>query len=257
MIDLSRLDGREAALAAHAGELFADAASGALAFPRFIGFLDEYGQEIVLTAAAAAGYRDAVLYGGFEGSERNYLGVFPEYMQPDPSEFPITALDFRFREADSPSHRDFLGAMLALGIKREAVGDILVGSGEAVAFLSDPVAELVKNELDRVGRVGVKVSERQANAPVPERQFSELGGTVSSERLDCVIALVTRLSREKASALIASGAVRVNGCTEQSQSRQLTEGDRLSIRGFGRYIVDRFGANTKKGRIHVTCKKYI
>mgnify|MGYP004661123907 CR=1 FL=1 len=257
MIDLGLLDGREATLAARAGELFSDAISGRLAYPKFIGFLDEYGQEIVLTAAAVTGYRDALLYGGYENSERNYLGVFPEYMTPDKSHFPITPVTMRYREADRPSHRDFLGAMLALGIKREAVGDILVGTEECVAFLSDSVAGLVTGELAKVGRTGIRISlGHEGELPVTQG-FLTINGTVGSDRLDCVTALVTKLSREKASALISGGSVRVNGCTELSASHRLNEGDRLSIKGYGKFLVEEFGANTKKGRVHVICKKYI
>ncbi len=257
MIDLNLLEGKDAALAARAGELFSDAISGRLAYPKFIGFLDEYGQEIVLAAAASVGYRGVLFYGGYENSERNYLGVFPEYMPPDESKFPITPVTMRYREADKPSHRDFLGAMLALGIKREAVGDILVGAGECVAFLSDSVAGLIIGELTRVGRVGIKISEGRGGALPVGRSFLTINGTVGSERLDCVTALVTKLSREKAAALISGGSVRVNGCTEISASFRLNEGDKLSIKGCGRFVVEEFGANTKKGRVHVICKKYI
>ena len=257
MIDLKLLGGKDAALAARAAELFSDAVSGRLVSPRFIGFLDEYGQEIVLTAASSVGYRDALLYGGYENSERNYLGVFPEYMQPDVSLFPITPVTMRYREADRPSHRDFLGAMLALGIKREAVGDILVGTGECVAFLSDSVAGLVVGELTKVGLIGIKIQEGRGEELPVTFGFREISGTVGSERLDCIVALVTKLSREKASALISGGNVRINGCTELSVSRKLEEGDRLSVKGCGKFIVEGFGANTRKGRVHVTCQKYI
>ena len=257
MIDITLLEGKEAALAARAYEAFRAASDGSLGYSRYIGFLDERGAEIVMAAAARAGYRDVNFFGGYEEAERVYLGVFPDYLKPDKSEYPITAVQFGYREADKPSHRDFLGAMLALGIKRETVGDILVGQNKCIVFLSSSVADLVLGEITKVGRVGVKTELWQGGELPVTKETKEISGTIGSARLDAVVALVTKLARGKAVGLISSGVVRVNGCTQLSASCPVEEGDKLSIKGYGRFDVCEFGGKTGKGRLHIICRKYL
>ncbi|MBE6883527.1 MAG: hypothetical protein E7487_02860 [Ruminococcaceae bacterium] len=257
MIDINLLEGKEAALAARAGEIFISADTGKLGYARFIGFLDERAAEIVLAAAARVGFRNVCFFGGYEGAERVYLGVFPDYEEPNETEYPITAVELSYREADKPSHRDFLGAILALGIKRETIGDILVGQNKCIVFLASSVSGLVLGELSKVGRVGVKSALWQGGDLPITKETREIAGTIGSARLDAVIALVTKQSRGKAVGLISAGAVRVNGCTELSASHPLDEGDRLSIKGYGRFDVCEFGGKTGKGRLHVTCRKYL
>ena len=87
--------------------------------------------------------------------------------------------------------------------------------------------------------------------------FQEIAGTVSSLRLDCVAALLIRESRETTARLIRSGLVTVNSAVEESVSFQLHAGDKISVRGYGKFQISEIGSPTKKDRLHITCQKYI
>ncbi|MFA9381090.1 MAG: YlmH/Sll1252 family protein, partial [Acetanaerobacterium sp.] len=168
---------------------------------RFIGFLGEHEASFAAGVARSLHHPEHRLFGGYEDAKRVFLGIFSPYDEQDDQSFPIFPVTFLYRRADSLTHRDFLGAMLSLGLARESVGDILISEGSAVVFATESAASLVIMELVKVGGTGVKA---QSGVLVPletNQQYDVIEGVVASERLDCVVALVTRLSREKAAAL--------------------------------------------------------
>lgn len=225
--------------------------------PKFSPFLDER-QQALARQVAAKSRGNYLFYSGHPGEgDRLMLGVFPDYCEPDGELFPIVPITVHYRRQDTLSHRDFLGALMGLMIKREAIGDILVGEGLGVLFVTEPVAGVVLDELLKVGSCGVSCQRGLPEELPSAHQYQSMGGTVSSLRLDCVVALVTNLSREKASQLIRSGQVSKNAQPMDSISKEVEEGDKLSIRGYGKFLIGPAGAVTKKGRIHLECKKYI
>ena len=225
--------------------------------PRFSAFLDERQQRIARSAGSLPGVTCG-FWGGFPEAERKLFYALPDYCSPeDPSLYPIRTLTASFPRQYSLSHRDFLGALMNLGLRREAIGDILVGEGTAVLFLWEPVADLVLTELTKAGRVGLRLTEGCPDELPAAHAFQELAGTVSSMRLDCVTALLTRESRDSAARLIRSGLVTVNSAAEQSVSFQVREGDKIAVRGHGKFVVREIGAPTKKDRLHITCLKYL
>ena len=198
-----------------------------------------------------------MLWGGHENAERAVLGIFADFEDPENEAFPIAALTFTYRKEDQLSHRDFLGALMNLMIKRESIGDILVGEGLAVVFIQRKLASLVINEVTKIGRTGVKIQEDTPLGLPEGKGFVDLSGTVSSLRLDCIISLITKLSREKAADLIKSGSVSVMFSPCEDITFQVEQGTKISIRGYGRFILAELGGHSKKGRLHVTCKKYL
>lgn len=212
--------------------------------PRFTLFLTEHEQ------AVASSVIRGELYGGYDEAERKMLRI------GDYGEFPLCAFTAVFRDCDELSHRDFLGSLMGLGIKRELVGDIIVSRGFAVFFTSLGVRELVLNELSKVGRTGVRITEGIA-CEIPEREFEIVSVVVASMRLDALIAAITNLSREKSLRLIKSGLVVCNGRCLTEGAVQISEGARLSVRGYGKYIVSQISGQTRKGKIHLEIKKYI
>lgn len=223
--------------------------------PCFLGFLDEVQTARCKKLLEHWGTTFS-LWGGYEGAERQMLGFFPEYLTPSSDLFPIAALTFLYRRQDQLSHRDFLGSFMSLGIERNVLGDILVGEGRCVTFLREEMAPYFCQNIEKIGKVGVKISTG-TEIPLPMgHTFLDLSGVVASSRLDCVVAFLCRISREKASEMIYDKAVMLNYREIDSISHRVVEGDILSVRRRGKFIIDRLGPVTGKGRLSVKCRKY-
>jgi RNA-binding protein YlmH len=225
--------------------------------PRFVGFLDERqavaAQKLMLNII----FKNYMLWGGHDDSERVVFGAFPDFLAPDAGVFPVTAITAAFRPCDSLSHRDFLGALLANGIVRETLGDILVGEGRCVLFVRSEIADFILSQTTKIGRVGVQLTAG-ASEPMPEgSHFEEFSTVVASARLDCIVAAAIGISREKSSELIGAGLVMLNHKVNTSVSASVAQGSKLSIRGKGRFVLDRLGPITKKGRLSIAVRKYI
>ena len=146
---------------------------------------------------------------------------------------------------------------MGLNIKRELIGDILIADDYAVIFLLDPAHSLVLNELQKIGRVGVRIAEGSPETLPEPYQLKPIGGTVSSLRLDCLVAFFTNLSREKAAQLIRSGQVNLNFFETDEISHPVAEGDIVSIRGYGRFVLSKVGGLSQKGRLHLLGHQYM
>lgn len=257
MVNLQNLTDDEKYYAARVSDAFET--SDTKSSVKIIGFLDEKQKEIARQLALQRHCNNYVLYGGYEDASRTLLGIFPEYVditQPPCTLFPsFSTITLHYRT--KLSHRDFLGALMNLGITRESVGDILVGDGIAVLFVLSTITQIIVSELTKVGNVGVRCEIGRPEILPVEEHFLEIKDTISSLRLDCTVSALTKLSREKASALIKQGLVAQNFTYMQSGSGSVAEGDKISIRGYGKFIVAQVGGLTKKGRIQLVCKKYL
>ncbi len=225
--------------------------------PRFTAFLDEsqvFAAKRYLERSMVSGY---LFWGGYSGAKRQMLGFFPDYMEPSESDFPIEAFTVTYRAVDKLSHRDFLGSLMALQIKREAIGDILVSDGSCSLFTTDKVAPLVLSDIRKIGRVGVKVVQGLTTEPIAEEKFSDISGTVASMRLDCVTSLLVGKSREKTGELIKSGVVSVNYQICENNSMSVKSGDVITVKGFGKARVPDELRKTKKDRYFIVLQKYI
>jgi RNA-binding protein YlmH len=152
-------------------------------------------------------------------------------------------------------HRDVLGALMSLGLKRETVGDIRTLPGEVYMAVASEMGSYVVNNLTRIKHVGVTATEIQ-NSDVPEvsQQFVTLSVTLASLRLDVFVAAVTKLSREKSQGLISGQKVKLNYLICDDRAQGLKEGDLVSLRGYGRYQLYAVTGETKKNRLRVTIK---
>lgn len=197
-------------------------------------------------------------YGGYDGAARVICGFVEDTYASElaPSDvFPIVPLTFTYRERDVLSHRDFLGALLSLEIKRELVGDILTAEGYTVVFVHETAADLV-SALDKIGKVGVRC-ERGITKPLPAQQTKRIDTTVSSLRLDCIVSAAVNTSRERSASLIKSGMVNADFSPCLNVSAELKENTVISVRGHGRYRLSEISGETRKGRIRVVIEKYI
>jgi len=201
-------------------------------------------------------YADISFFGGYEDSDRNVCAfVSSEWVEP---EYPITALKIVPASKKTYSHRDYLGSVLALGIDRELTGDIVIDSEGAYLFVLKDIADFISMNLFKVANSTVKITqEDNLGAIACTRQFKETSQTVSSLRFDCVLSAAANKSRSASASLIEQGLAQVNYETEKNTSRQIKSGDIISLKGFGKVIVETGGELTKKGRIHLNLKKYI
>ncbi len=194
-------------------------------------------------------------FGGYENAERVMLCVCP--FSVEDNAFPLCALTFSYGAQYKLCHRDFLGALMSLGMERDCVGDILVEKGRAVVFVKREMVKFIKLNLSVVGRTGVTVTDG-FTMPLPELSgVQNLSSTVSSMRLDCVLAAICNLSRSGAVALIEEKAVSIGGVLCRKSDMTVCEGDKISVRHKGKFAVVSCGDLSKKGRIILKYIRYI
>ena len=202
--------------------------------------------------------------GGYPDAERCIFVFLPDYFEPeqieaDPSLAGVTLLsvtpDKYFKEA-ALTHRDYLGALLALGIERDTLGDILVAEGAAQLICLSETAAVIQEQLTSVGRCKVYTQVISA-VTFQEHRWQEEIVNVSSLRLDAVVAAAFRISRSEAVQAIERELVTVSGVTVSKCSAMLTEGDRLSLRGKGKVRYDGIVRETKKERLNIRLQRYL
>lgn len=202
-----------------------------------------------------------IFFGGYVGAERCIALFLPEWAEDEPSVYaPLTYLRATWSEKSSAQigHRDFLGALMGAGIRRETVGDILPGKTSCDLVILQSVAPYLLQNLTSAGRVSLSLSEITAeNLQIPEKSRKLIHDTVASLRLDSVVSAGFGLSREKAAALIRTGRVALNGFPCEKPDRQLSGGEVLSARGLGKFCLSAETHVTKKGRIGIIIEKYV
>lgn len=225
--------------------------------PRFSRFLNER-EAMVAAYAARTSKANPYFYGGYDGAARTVCGFFDgTYAEDMPQEglYPVHAVTFSFRKGAGLSHRDFLGAILGLGLQRSAVGDILVAEDYTIVFCTEESAELISG-LEKIGRAGVKAANGVLRE-IPKAEFSRAVKSVSSLRLDCVVCACANISREKSASLIKSGQVSADFSVCLDVSAIQRAGSVISIRGYGKYRLSEIIGETKKGRMRVAIDKYL
>ncbi len=157
------------------------------------------------------------------------------------------------------AHKDILGSVMALGITRQSVGDIcMLSDFDAVAAISGKLSGYIREELTKVGADGVKVTYHPDPATfVYERKYEEIGCTVASMRLDGIVSAVTGISRTKAAEAISAGLVQLCGTVTDDTAHEVEEGNTVTVRGYGKFLIESSDGLTRKSRIRVNVKKYI
>ena len=225
--------------------------------PCFLGFLDPREQALARRVLSAHPVDMWHFYGGYVDAERTVLAAFPDCFDPISITYPLTAVAFQYRPSRKLSHRDVLGTLLSAGIRRETIGDILCGEGIAVAYLRREIVSFVCEQIDRIGGEGVDIVPDYAGRLPISREYQEITDTIASPRLDAVVKALVRCSRDDAAQLIRDGAVSLDHFPIDSVSAAISAPCTVSIRGHGRYLVDRVGPNTKKGRLMLLARKCI
>ncbi len=201
-----------------------------------------------------------VLSGGFESSERKTVCFLPSYVSEDEFfEVPFDCLKIapvNRKFAEELTHRDYLGALMNLGIERSMLGDIVIKDGDAYVFVLKKMSRYLVDSLSTIRHTSVAVEVTEDAGEILKPEYEEIQGTVSSIRLDSIVALCGRLSRTKAAAYIEAEKVFVNGQVMTGVSRTVKEGEVLSIRSVGKFKFASVGGQSKKGRTVVTVLKY-
>ncbi|EEA85344.1 RNA-binding protein [Peptacetobacter hiranonis] len=194
--------------------------------------------------------------GGYEGAERSVLSIYPFYMEYEDIEQPIKFIqidgNFKFR---SVSHKDYLGSLLGLGIKREKIGDILIHEDFCQVIVSSDICDYIVMNLTKVATNSVKVKEiNREELKTSEKKYKDISFTVSSDRLDCVISGIYNISRQESLKYINAERVHLNYEKITSASKTVSSGDLISVRGKGRSEVVEIGGETRKGRTRVKAR---
>ncbi|MBE5946646.1 MAG: hypothetical protein E7259_06895 [Lachnospiraceae bacterium] len=200
--------------------------------------------------------------GGYEDSERQMVSFGSEELFGYENIWPIKILcvePYIEKFADELSHRDFLGAVMNLGIDRSVIGDILVKENKkAYIFCHENIFQYITESLTKIKHTNVKVHvmEEADNKSLFAPELVDMSLIVSSPRFDAIVAAVTKNSRSETLKLFSSKKVLRNGRVEERNSVTLKNDDIFSIRGYGKYKFIGCGNETRKGRLYVNLKKY-
>ncbi len=197
------------------------------------------------------------LFGGYGDSEYRMLAVFSD-KGPENSDFPIQCLRlFSNNKTTSITHRDYMGALMSLGIERDTFGDIIVFPTEAYVFVKNTISDYIASSLVYIGRNSCQVSFVSSDMLTGiKRQFEEYEIIITSDRIDCFVSSVCHFSREKSLKAIKDKLVFINGEEAIIPSLKICENDKIVIRGFGKCIVGQFIGKTHKDRLKLKVKKY-
>ena len=227
--------------------------------PTATAFLSPQEQAAATRLLNALGDREGyALWGGYEGAERRMLFFLPDWQEEADASDAMAFLRAAWHESEHPTHRDLLGSLMALGVERETLGDILVSEGSADLIVSAGVAQYLLDNWTGAGRTALRLTAIGADAlRVPEQKVKEIRDTVATLRLDAVTAAGFSMSRGKAAELIAAGRVQKNYREVTKGDASVTQGDVISARGLGKFEVAEVGGLSKKGRTGILLRRYL
>lgn len=240
--------------------------------PTFSAFLTPGEQILARGLPLGEGFH---LFGGTAEAERKIAAFLPEYLDESyltaamesadgaDEDFPICAIRLTRRDKmvagrTALSHRDYLGSLLGLGIRRETLGDLYVSEDGCDVICVKSMAAFLLENVTGAGRVSLDARQiALSEVVVPEKKVKIIRDTVASLRLDGVASAGFSLSRGKTAEAIAAGKCEVNARLCEKGDREVHEGDIVSIRGLGRMKLTEVGGNSKKGRIIITIERYL
>lgn len=228
-------------------------------------FLDMYQISLVEAFLKKINFDSFILFGGFKDAERKVLIVFPEKYNLEMVEknysklLKIVRVQLGVEERGKYAHRNYLGGIVKLGLKREKVGDILVFDDGADIVTINDFASILKTELGTLTRFqNSKIEDLELDKIRSlELKLEEVKIIVPSLRLDNFVSDLAKTSRSKAGEIIAQERVFVNGKSETKLSKQVKQADIITIRGKGRFVIKEFTGTTRSGRTVVLVEKYV
>ena len=217
-------------------------------------------REQMLAAELLRG-QDFAFFGGPAMAEREVCCYVPEYLDESwltGDEGPIAAVRAVYFAGDTLTHRDFLGALMGCGVKRETIGDIYVAEGRCDFLVTREVLPYLLQNFLSAGRTKLHVERIVIpDVSVPEQKVRQIRDTVPSLRLDGIVSSGFSISRGKAAEYISAGKCELNYAPCVKGDKQTAEGDVITVRGLGKIRLDAVGGNTKKGRICVEITRFL
>ncbi len=212
-------------------------------------FFDPYEVHLAKSILNRFGDINYIEYGGYDKSERKIISVYPSYMNLDNLGESLICLKIE-GDLAAMSHKDYLGALLNLGIKREKVGDILVHRDYAYIIVKYEIGDFILYNLEKIGSKNViitNISFKDLEIPIVE--YREIKRSLTSLRTDLVISEAFNLSRKDSMDIIKRGFVKVNWEPIDKAAKEVNEGDIVSVRGYGRFVLYSIDGLSRKGRM--------
>lgn len=226
----------------------------------FTSFLNMMEITLFYETVLAFSYVPFELFGGMEACERQMIKFGSKEMLGYEEAFPIVCIKVEpllKKFSDDFSHRDFLGALMNLGIERSSVGDIYILDYTGYFFCTEKMAPFIIENLDKVKHTHVKCSQVEVIPEMIEGEKEEIILLASSERLDGIIAKVCGVSRNESIEFFREKRVFINGRICENNSSSLKNQDIVSVRGFGKFLYCGVKNQTKKGKLNIVISKYI
>lgn len=225
----------------------------------FTGFLSLAEQDIFLKTAGEISHVSYRLFGGREDCERKMVRFgSPEDLGYE-EDFPIVCIHIsplHKKFADDFTHRDFLGALMHLGIERNILGDIFTADQEAFLFCQETMTSFICQKLDKVKHTHVRCEVLQDRLLIPVKKPQPEEVTVNSQRADGIVARLYHLAREKSQKLFEEKKIYIDGKLAENPSRCLRPDELVTVRGYGRFLYQGICYETKKGKLCVKAEVY-
>lgn len=228
-------------------------------------FLDMYQVSLVESFLRKINFNNFILTGGYDSSERKILLIYPEKYDNKMINKNICNI-LKIIKIKLPedlvgkySHRDYLGGLIKLGVKREKIGDILVETDGADVIVIQEISQFLLQNIGTLTRFSMSeiILDEIQNLRKVEVKKEEIKIIVSSVRLDNIVSELAKCSRSKAEQILNTERVFVNGQNETKKTKQVKQGDIITIRGKGRFEVKDFVGNTRSGRYIINIEKYV
>lgn len=192
-------------------------------------------------------------YGIFPDSDRRVIGFNRSYYE----EFPVKLIKIKCNTKFTKlAHKDYLGSIMALGIKREKLGEIILGDECAYVAIQEDMVDFLISSLNKIRNLTCKCTIVGDDKPLPEAKYEESVVISTSTRLDCIVAAIGNVSRSKATELVSQGKVLVNYICTTDKSHEVKENIKITIKGLGKFKICEISGITKSGRLKMTVYKY-
>lgn len=232
---------------------------------QYTDFLDMYQLSLVESFLRKIDVKNYVFVGGYEEAERKILIIYPEKYDDIMINkninniLKVVRITLPNDLVGKYTHRDYLGGVIKLGLKREKVGDILVDANGADIIIMNEISTFLLSNIESLTRFQMsKITlEEICNLRKVEVKKEEIKIIVSSLRLDNIVSELAKCSRSKAEQILNTERVFINGQNETKKTKQIKQGDLITIRGKGRFEVKEFVGNTRSGRYIINIEKYV